>query len=179
MLFHPRPARTTHNVQPTAHAFAEFTAESPHLHLDSVQMGAGTVTVQLHGTHALEHLAHWEEVLGNCARSSDSFPSSHDSRLHYTERRSGVVAGVAFEAVAFHDGPGAYDPHQMVRPTMSPTALATRTDTVQTPVWSSGAARRCAVALGVTAALAVTAVTAAAISQRAKAPGLSRALVNR
>ncbi|MDF3303235.1 hypothetical protein [Streptomyces tropicalis] len=179
MLFHPRPARTTHHVQPTARAFAEFAAENPHLHLDSVQVGAGTVTVHLHGAHSLEHLAHWEEALGNCARSSDSFPSSYDSRLHYTERRAAVVAGVAFEAVAFHDGPGAYDPHQMVRSTMSPTALATRTDTVQIPARSWGAARRCAVALGVTAALAVAAVTAAAITQRAKAPGLSRALVIR
>ncbi|MEU1076520.1 MULTISPECIES: hypothetical protein [unclassified Streptomyces] len=176
MFFHPRPARTTHNVQPTALAFAEFTADNPHLHLDSVQMGAGKVTVHLHGTHALEHLAHWEEVLGNCARSSDSFPSSYSSRLHYTERRTAVVAGIAFEAVAFHDGPGAYDPHQMVRTATSPMALAIRTDTGEIPVRSSGAARRCAVALGVTAALAVT---AAAISRRGKASGLSRALVNR
>ncbi|MFF7953684.1 hypothetical protein [Streptomyces griseorubiginosus] len=179
MLFHPQPARTTHSVQPTAHAFAKFTAENPHLHLDSVTMGAGTVTVHLHGTHALEHLAHWEEVLGNCARSSDSFPSSYDSRLYYTERRTAVVTGVAFEAVAFHDGPGAYDPHQMLRTTYSPTTLDTRTGTVQIPGRSSSAARRCAVTLGVTAALAVTAVTAAAISQRAKATGLSCATVNR
>lgn len=174
MLFHPRPARTTHNVQPTALAFAEFTANNPHLQLDSVQLGAGTVTVHLHGTHSLEHLAHWEDVLGNCARSSDSFPSLHDSRLHYTERRTAVVAGIAFEAVAFHDGPGAYDPHQMVRPAIPPAPLAARTDIAHVPVRSSGAARRCAVALGVTAALAATAVTAAAISQRAKAHGLSR-----
>ncbi|MFH8257854.1 hypothetical protein [Streptomyces roseolus] len=57
MLFHPRPARTAHNLQPTALAFSDFTANNPQLHLDSVQMRAGAVTVHLHGEHALERPA--------------------------------------------------------------------------------------------------------------------------
>ncbi|MFI6277994.1 hypothetical protein [Streptomyces sp. NPDC050988] len=169
MLFHARPTRTTQNVQPTAIAFAEFTADHPHLHLDSVQMCAGTVTVHLHGTHALEDLAHWEEALGNCARSSDSFPSSHRSRLHYTERRTAVVAGTAFEAVAFHDGPGAYDPHGMIWPAnQAPVdSRGSRVDSVRVPARQTPPARRhCVLALSVTAALAVTAVTAVAIRRR-------------
>jgi hypothetical protein len=165
MLFHARPTRTTQNVQPTAIAFAEFTANHPHLHLDSVQMCAGTVTVHLHGAHALEHLAHWEEALGNCARSSDSFPSLHGSRLHYTEHRTAVVAGTAFEAVAFHDGPGAYDPHGVIWPA-NQAPVGSRVDSVRVPARQTAAARRCALALSVTTALAVTAVTAVAISRR-------------
>ncbi|MFJ5952611.1 hypothetical protein [Streptomyces noursei] len=164
MLFHTRPTRTAQNVRPTALAFAEFTASHPHLHLDSVQMRAGKVTVHLHDTHALEHLAHWEEALGNCARNSDSFPSSLSSRLHYTECRTAVIAGIAFEAVAFHDGPGAYDPHHMVHPASAPTPLAS-----QLPARPNGTARRCALVCLV-ATLAVTVITAAAINQRVKAP---------
>lgn len=165
MLFHARPTRTTQNVQPTAIAFAEFTADHPHLHLDSVQMSTGTVTVHLHGMHALEHLAHWEKALGNCARNSDSFPSSYDSRLHYTERRTAVVAGTTFEAIACHDGPGAYDPHGMSWPA-SPAPVGTRAVSVRVLALQPTPTSRCARALSITAALVITAVTAAAISRR-------------
>ncbi|MFI5864759.1 hypothetical protein [Streptomyces sp. NPDC051546] len=174
MFFRTESTRTTQNVKPTAFAFAEFTASNPHLHLDSVQMRAGTVTVHLHGTHALEHLAHWEVALGECAHSSDSFPDSDNRRLHYTERRTAVVAGTAFEAVAFHDGPGAYDPHHLVRPATDPAALARLRHAPLVPARRTGTVRRCVAALSVTAALAVTTLTAAAISQRVKAARPSR-----
>ncbi|MCX4681640.1 hypothetical protein OG413_41295 [Streptomyces sp. NBC_01433] len=168
MHFRARPSRTTQNVQPAAIAFAEFTADHPHLHLDTVQMKVGTVTIHLHGTHALEHLARWEEVLGNCARSSDSFPSSYDARLHYTECLTAVVAGITFEAVAFHDGPGAYDPHAMIWPAFTQTSIVSlaERDRVSVPSPRTIPTHRCALALGITAALAVTVVTAAAINQR-------------
>lgn len=174
MFFHATLTRTNQMVQPAATAFAEFTADHPHLHLDSVQMSAGTVTVHLHGTRALEYLAHWEYALGNCARSSDSFPSSRPPRLHYTERRTAVVAGISLEAVAFHDGPGTYDPHGMIWPAshalVGPRAVSVRVLGPQpTPT------RRCALALSITAALAVTAVTAVAISRRVNRPGPLRA----
>lgn len=165
MFFHATSTRTAQNVQPTAIAFAGFAANHPHLHLDSLQMSAGTVTVHLHGPQALEHLAHWEEALGNCARSSDSFPSLHGSRLHYTERRTAVVAGTAFEAVAFHDGPGAYDPHGMIWQA-NPAPVGSRMDSALVPAPRTTPTRRRAQALSVTAALAVTAVTAIAISRR-------------
>jgi hypothetical protein len=181
MPFRARPTRTTQNLQPTAIAFAKFAADHPHLHLDMVQMSVGTVTIHLHGTHALEHLAHWEEALGNCAHSSDSFPSSHEARLHYTERRTAVVAGTTFDAVAFHDGPGAYDPHGMIWPAFTQASIISRADTGRVPVPSPQTipTRRCAVALSVTAALAVTVVTAAAISQRVKPLRPFRAPMNR
>ncbi|MFF3957397.1 hypothetical protein ACFYY1_29910 [Streptomyces sp. NPDC001890] len=180
MPFRARSTRTTQHVQPAAIAFAEFTADHPHLHLDTVQISAGTVTIHLHGTHALEHLAHWEEILGNCARSSGSFPSSHDARLHYTERLTAVVAGTAFEAVAFHDGPGAYDPHGMIRPARNQASIASRADRSRVPASpQTTPTRRCAVALSVTAALAITVITAAAISQRVKPLRPLRAPKNR
>ncbi|MGW3929822.1 hypothetical protein ACWECC_17210 [Streptomyces microflavus] len=168
MLFTASSTRTTRNMQATAIAFAEFTADHPYLHLDSVQMSAGTVTIHLHGTHALEHLARWEVTLGNCARSNDSFPSSHDARLHYTERRTAVVAGTTFEAVAFHDGPGAYDPHGMIWSTSLQAAIVSRDARSRLPAAQLVPNRRRAVALSITAALAVTIATAAAISQRGK-----------
>ncbi|MFC8022005.1 hypothetical protein [[Kitasatospora] papulosa] len=182
MLFPTRPTRTTQTVQPTAVAFAAFTAEHPQLHLDTVHMRAGTVTVHLHGPHALVHLAHWEEALGDCARSSDSFPSSCGSRLHYTECRTAVVAGTSFEAVAFYDGPGAYDPHRMIRPglaAIAPAALINETATARVPARPASPIRRCAATLGVTTALAVAAITAAAIRQRGMPLRLVRTPVNR
>lgn len=168
MLFYANPTRTTQNLQPTAIAFAEFTADHPHLHIDSVQMSAGAVTVHLHGTHALEHLSHWEKALGNCARSSDSFPSSRGSRLHYTERRTAVVAGTSFEAVAFHDGPGTYDPYGMTWST-SQAPVSTRGVSVRAVLQPTPTRRR-ALALSITAALTFTAVTTAVLSRRVNLP---------
>lgn len=69
------PTRTTQSVQPTAVAFAAFTATHPRLPFWTALMSAGTVTIHLHGPQALVHLAHWEAALGNCARSNDSFPA--------------------------------------------------------------------------------------------------------
>ncbi|MGC5263918.1 hypothetical protein ACPXCO_23150 [Streptomyces cyaneofuscatus] len=168
MPFSARSTRTTRNMQATAIAFAEFTADHPHLHLDSVQMSAGTVTIHLHGRHALAHLARWEETLGNCARSNDSFPSAYEARLHYTERRTAVVSGTTFEAVAFHDGPRAYDPHGMVWSASIQTASVSGDARSRLPAHQAVPTRRHTVALSITAALAVTIVTAAAISQRGK-----------
>ncbi|MFB6985557.1 hypothetical protein [Streptomyces sp. NPDC056304] len=168
MLFHASSTRITQNLQPTAIAFAEFTADHPHLHLDSVQMSAGTVTVHLHGTHALEYLSHWEKALGNCARRSDSFPSSRRSRMHYTERNTAVVAGTSFEAVAFHDGPGTYDPYGMIWST-SQAPVSTRGVSVRAVLQPTPTRCR-ALALSITAALTVTAVTAAVLSRRVNLP---------
>ncbi|MFD8664862.1 hypothetical protein ACFV1U_05615 [Streptomyces microflavus] len=92
-------------------------------------MSAGTVTIHLHGPQALVHLAHWEAALGACARSNDSFPSSYDSELIYTECRTAVVAGTVFEVVAFHGGTGAHDHHHMTRPAIAPIQPTLSTDT--------------------------------------------------
>lgn len=168
MSFHVRHARTTQNIQPTVSVFATFSADHPHLPLDAASVKAGAVTLHLHGSHALVHLAHWEAALGDCARSSDSFPSSHDAGLYYTECRTAVVAGTTFEVVAFHDGPGTYDPHGMLRPVTTQVFMFGRTDPSTTPATRPRHARHSTVVLGVMGALALTAVTAAAVGWRAK-----------
>lgn len=130
-MFGLPPTQPVHNVegiQRTAAILAEFTALHPGLPVDAnhqVSVRDGQLAISLHGNRSLEHLAHWATALGNCAHSSKSYPHDGQTGGFFTETRTGVFAQTTVEVTAFHQGPGAHDPHAMTehpqpRPALRP-----------------------------------------------------------
>lgn len=99
-----RPVRTVEGVQRSGAVFVELAALHPNLPVatNSVSLHSTSISVHLHGRHSLEHLAQWAMVLGNCARSSGSYPKDGLGGGFFTETRTGVFADTKIEVIAFY-----------------------------------------------------------------------------
>ncbi|MFI1203532.1 hypothetical protein ACH4VR_29570 [Streptomyces sp. NPDC020883] len=112
----PSARRSLHDLMSTTDVLAQFAALHPELPLgtsDPLWVEDGSITIHLHGNHALEHLAQWARALGHCAPSSNIVPSAVPGGAFATETREGIFAKTKFKVIAYHSGSDAHDPYQM------------------------------------------------------------------